>query len=142
MRTGVTAVTGPPLIAAGQAFVAPDWVWFVPFGIMTMMAAFLTNVLVAHDLDRPHLIVVFWAALFGPLGAQLLVQGLSPATAGHVEWGWVAAGTVLALLAVPAVAVMFLPRMWKGFDGVYRGASLFGLAAGLLLAFWVFSLFV
>jgi hypothetical protein len=141
MSVGVTAVTVPPSLAAGQAFVAPDWIWFVPLGVMTMMAAFLVNVLVAHDLDRPHLIVVFWAVLFGPLGAQLLVHGLSSAGAGGIEWGWVAAGAVLALLAVPAVAVIFLPQVWKGFDGVYRSASLLGLAAGLLLAVGFFSAF-
>jgi len=136
MQVGGFVATGGPYEIAHPA---PDWIWIVPIGIMAMMAAFFVNIFVAQSLNRPHLVVVFWTALFGLLGFQFFKYGLNPPGAEGVSWAWLACGVVFAILASPAVTVLFLPDLWRGFTGSYAVASVAGLAVGVGGALWVFS---
>ncbi len=132
---GFVAVGGPYEIAHP----APEWIWIVPVGIMAMMAAFFVNIFVAQSLNRPHLVVVFWTALFGLMGFQFFKYGFDPPGAEGVSLAWLACGVVFALFALPGAMVLFLPRMWKGFTGSYAAASIAGLALGVGGALWVFG---
>ena len=132
---GFVASGGPYEIA----HLAPGWIWIVPVGIMAMMAAFFVNIFVAQSLNRPHLVAVFWTALFGLMGLQFFKHGFNPPSADGVSLAWLACGVVFALLALPGAMVLFLPRMWKGFTGSYAVASVVGLAVGVGGALWVFG---
>ena len=136
MEAGGFVATGGPYVIEHPA---EDWIWLPTMGATFMTFAAVTNALISRGLNRPGLILPFWAGLFGSLAIPFFNYGFH-APGGGVSWAWIVCGVVFALMALPAILVLLLPSSWRGFRGAFGVADAVGVAVGLAGGLWVWSL--
>ena len=135
MEAGGFVATGGPYVIAHQA---EDWIWLPTLGATVMVWAAVTNFFVAQRLNRPNLMLAFWAALFGLLSVPFFKYGFN-APGGGKSWTWIFLGVMFALFALPAVLILLLPESWRGFRGVWGWANLLGVVGGVVGGIWVWN---